>query len=83
MTDCDYKCRCVAEDFDLSPSDRDFVLRLLDVSRVSLASNPEPDSEPTPDHRGPFPSKAQSIRSETSSITSKYVISEAVWLVPY
>ncbi|KAJ5093582.1 hypothetical protein N7456_009443 [Penicillium angulare] len=69
MTNYDYKCQSGVEDFDLSPSDRDFVLRLLDASGASLASNSEPESEPTSTRTGSFTSTPQPLTSQASSIS--------------
>ncbi|KAJ5272629.1 hypothetical protein N7478_007754 [Penicillium angulare] len=71
MTDSDYQCQSGVDDFDLSPSDRDFVLCLLDASRTSLASNSEPESEPTSNRRGSFTSIPKPIRREESSISPR------------
>ncbi|KAJ5916966.1 hypothetical protein N7504_000981 [Penicillium tannophilum] len=67
MADCNNQLQLVSEDslFDLTPTDHDYVLRLLDVSSLSLASSSE--SERTPDCRASFESEDQPAIGEILS----------------
>ncbi|KAJ5539415.1 hypothetical protein N7513_007747 [Penicillium frequentans] len=70
MADCNNQLQLVSEDslFDLTPTDHDYVLRLLDVSSLSLASSSE--SERTPDCRASFKSEDQPAIGEFVSTPS-------------
>ncbi|KAJ6010742.1 hypothetical protein N7451_002154 [Penicillium sp. IBT 35674x] len=73
MADCNNQLQLVSADslFDLTPTDHDYVLRLLDVSSVSLASSSE--SERTPDCRASLTSEAQPAIGEPLSTPSTKV----------
>lgn len=74
MADCNNQLQLVSEDsiFDLTPTDHDYVLRLLDVSSLSLASSSE--SERTPDCRASFKSEDQPAIGEILSTPPTWVI---------
>ncbi|KAJ5792416.1 uncharacterized protein N7503_008394 [Penicillium pulvis] len=74
MADCNNQLQLVSEDsiFDLTPTDHDYVLRLLDVSSLSIASSSE--SERTPDCRASFKSEDQPTIGEFLSTPSTWVI---------
>ncbi|KAJ6008361.1 hypothetical protein N7540_012337 [Penicillium herquei] len=79
MTDYDCKEQPLESDLNLSPSDRDFVLRLLDVaerSRVSLIS--EPDLEERPNDRASPISSASDLQSRTEEDDSSDQSSDSI-----